>query len=254
MDIYDVIESLPDTAMKLGIFVGNNRQRLTKVNTYEAPLPDEEEILDELSKQGFGDEFKFARLRWRDGKGAQLKSFSMTSSSHAETEKGDYFNGALTVLREMNQNLLDDNRRLNNKLDKCNEFLMEVAKDREERNKSQREELTLAIDEALGEKAAAVSLDIELQGAKAANKTAWLEPVTQIVYQLGTQFIAKMPVPDVNPDNLLTQLQNDPTVLDAWLQNPAVCNMLQERMAAVHGLNLPPDELLDNAEGENDER
>jgi hypothetical protein len=237
MDIYDVMESLPDTVAKLGIFVGNNRNKLNKVNTYEAPLPDEEQILEELSDQGFGDEFKYARLRWRDEKGVQIKSFSMTSSRHEETEKGDYFHGALSVLKEMNEKLLEDNRRQAKLQQDTTRFLHDLLKEREELNRSQREELNQAVEDAVAEKAAAVSLDIALQNSQDANKGAWFEPVSQVIFQLGNQLIAKMPTPEISASSLVSHLEKNPSALDAFLEDPALRSLLQERMKAVRTLD-----------------
>jgi hypothetical protein len=230
MDIYDVVETLPDTVVKLCIFVGNNRNRLNKVSTYEAPLPDEEEILEELSNQGFGNEFKYARLRWRDEKGIQKKSYSMTSGAHADSEKGDYFHGALTVLREMNEKLLEDNRRQAKLQQDTTQFLHDLLKEREELNRSQREELHQAIEEAVAEKATAVSLDIALQNAQDSNKGAWFEPLSQVMFQLGNQLIEKMPTPEVTPANLASHLEKNPAALDDFLKDPALRSILQSRL------------------------
>ena len=243
MDIYDAMESLSDTAVKLGIFVGNNRNKLNKVNTYETPLPDEDDILEELSDQGWGSEFKYARLRWRDGKGVQVKSLSMTSSRHEDTEKGDYFNGALSVLREMNEKLLEDNRR-NAKLQQERErFMLELLKEREEVNRMLREERRQVEEDVLTEKATSVSMDIELQNALREKKGSQYEPFAQVALQLGQAWMSKMNVPPVTPDQILSQLKENPTLLDNFLHNPTLCNFLNERMAAIHG-SAEPDRMV----------
>lgn len=239
MDIYDAMESLPETAVKLGIFVGNNRNRLNKVNSYDAPLPDEEAILEELTEQGWGDEFKFARLRWRDDKGRQVKSFSLTSSRHEESEKGDYFNGALSVLQDTVEKLLEDNRRQSKLQQENMRFMHELLKEREEVNRLQRETLQQAHEDALAEKATAVSMDIELQNALEAGKGSWIEPLAQVGAQLGKALIDKMEHPQVSADLILSKIQENPTMLDSLLHNPALCNFLNERMAAVHGFDTP---------------
>ena len=76
MDIFQMIDNLPEGVAKVSLFVGNERQQLDQVYTFDY-LPDTQDIQEQLRAEGYGSEFRFARLIFRDEKGKQLKSHSL---------------------------------------------------------------------------------------------------------------------------------------------------------------------------------
>ena len=94
MDLYAVVDNLPEEVSKVSVYVGNERQNLDQVFSFDN-LPEVQDIQSKLIDEGFGTEFKYARLIFRDDKGKQLKSHSMRK---AIVDKTNDLTPALTSL------------------------------------------------------------------------------------------------------------------------------------------------------------
>lgn len=149
MDLYQKLQAVPSNAVKLSLAVGKERKRVTTVKAWEE-IPEEVMILDELYAQGFGSEFKYARLNFRDKSGKGVKSISLVEElPEGQREDTSVLSASLVEMTKECRRWM--------------EIQMRYAAEREQRNAELIDQLMKANELILRERTTALALDLALQ-------------------------------------------------------------------------------------------
>lgn len=219
MDLYAVVDNLPEEVSKVSVYVGNERQNLDQVFSFDN-LPEVQDIQSKLIDEGFGTEFKYARLIFRDDKGKQLKSHSMRK---AIVDKTNDLTPALT-------SLVNGFLNMQRNYERVFDMLARGANDSANREKKLRDELLEMQYELMAAKTDAAALDIKAQEEDDRNGP-W-DRIADVVTDLGGIWLTKDNMV-FSPNNFLSEVEANPQILDSFMTDKRVVAFLKDKISSV---------------------
>lgn len=230
MDIFQMIDNLPDGVAKVSLFVGNERQQLDQVYTFDH-LPDTQDIQEQLRVEGYGSEFRFARLIFRDEKGKQLKSHSMRKTvplqNHTlQANQDRLVDGYLSMQRNYAQFFTHLTARLDASDEKFDRL---------------RRELLDMQHELMEARTTAAALDVKAMEADDNESNNW-HKAFEVAETLGAAYIYGRQE-NVSPESFLEQAQNNPSFIEALLGNEAVAKFIQDKFFKSKSVSNPVEDV-----------
>lgn len=185
MDIYEKLESVPEEAVKVSLAVGNERRKVAVVKAWDH-IPEGSLLQEEMYIQGYGEDFKYARLYFKDGNGKPVKSLSFS---------GDNVAPDLSDNASLAKALVDMTRECRNWMENQQRF----ANEREEKNLQLLEMLMKAHSDLLTERTVAMSLELAAQQEeenakrrKENEEAPWKGPAAMRLLQMGEMWMQNM--------------------------------------------------------------
>lgn len=217
MDIFQVIDNLPEGVAKVSLFVGNERQQLDQVYTFEH-LADVQEIQDKLRTEGFGSEFKHARVIFRDEKGKQLKSCSIRKAIPIQS------NALTPAFKELVAGYLNMQRNYERVFD----MFSRAADDNAKREKKLRDELLELQNDLMEAKIKAAALDVKAMEVDESEGHKW-NRVAEVVESLGSAYLFGKQ-DRLSPEGFLMEASNNPSFLEALMTDKRVSEFIQAKL------------------------
>ena len=248
MDIFQVIDALPEGVTKVSLFVGNERQQLDRVHTFDHSA-DAQAIQDKLREEGYGSEFKHARVIFRNEKGKQLKSWSVRKNIPQEVNPLQASHDSLVAgYLSMQRNYAEFFTHMTERLDSSDEKFDRMRREDEKRMDKLRQDLLAMQYELMEAKTRAAALDVASQEADDNDNTKF-DRVASVVETLGAAYIYGKE-DRLTPEGFMEEATNNPSFIESLMGNEAVASFIKDKFFKS---KLAPDSVEDVKELETKE-
>lgn len=216
-DLYDVIDKLPTGVAKVSLYVGNNRGSLDQVFAFDS-FPDGQAIEEQLQDEGFGTRFSYARLIFRDEKGKQVKSLSLSKpvSESIPNDMTPSFN-----------KMVDGYLRMQRNYERVFDMFMEGAKESANREKKLRDDLFDLQDELLDARTKLASFDVAIQ-TEDSTSTKWGRTMETLEH-LGAIWITSQE--SQGTTSFLEEAKKNPSLIESLFRDPNIASFVQKKLS-----------------------
>lgn len=217
-EISQILETMPEETTRIAVKIGKKRNQLRHVLNLYAPFQDGI-IIDTLEENGFGVDCQFARLWFYDGNKQKLQSKSLTQHLDPEesstSEVGYMVDGVLATMAEMRRFITVQNESISTLVNRHAEMMTQIFETKEE----------LLVD-----KAAAISLDMELQAVKDEVENNYKTQAIRAGLS-AAQTLAESYAGKVSKAQLVNLIKNNPDYIEFALDDEDLTKLIAQKIA-----------------------
>ena len=230
MDIFQMIDNLPEGVAKVSLFVGNERQQLDQVYTFDH-LPDTQDIQEQLRVEGYGSDFRFARLIFRDEKGKQLKSHSLRKTVPLQTNP----------LQASHDRLVDGYLSMQRNYAQFFTHMTERLDASDEKFDRLRKELLDMQRELMEAKVTAAALDVKAMELDDNESNNWSRAF-EVAETLGAAYIYGKQ-DRLTPEVFMEEATRNPSFIESLMGNEAVAKFIQDKFFKSKSVSNPVEDV-----------